>query len=138
MQLPVSLMYAGIFAIFALVLSFRAGSYRGKAGASILYGDPPNMELAQRVRVQQNFLEYVPMMLILMALVEANGGSRLFLYVVGDLLIIARIAHAIGLKHDNMAHKGRAIGAGGTALITLVTALYGLWLSWPGIMAGFS
>ena len=138
MQLPISLMYAGIFAVFALVLSFRAGSYRGTAGVSILYGDPANMELAQRVRVQQNFLEYVPMMLILMGLIEANGGSHMFLYVVGDLLIIARIAHAIGLKHDNMAHKGRAIGAGGTALITLVTALYGLWLSWPGVMAEFS
>lgn len=138
MQLPITLMYTGIFAIFALVLSFRAGSFRGKSGISVLFGDPPNMELAERVRVHQNFLEYVPIMLILMGLIEANGGSSMFLYVVGDLLIIARIAHAIGLKHDNMAHKGRAIGAGGTALITLVTAVYGIWLSWPGIMSGFS
>ena len=60
--------------------------------------------------------------------IEANGGSSLFLYVVGDLLIIARIAHLIGLKHDNIAHKGRLIGAGGTALITVVTAGYGLWI----------
>jgi len=138
MQLPITLMYAGIFAIFALVLSFRAGSFRGKSGTSVLYGDPANMELAERVRVHQNFLEYVPIMLILMGLIEANGGASIFLYVVGDLLIIARIAHAIGLKHDNMAHKGRAIGAGGTALITLVSAVYGIWLSWPGIISGFS
>ncbi|MDH3640173.1 MAG: MAPEG family protein [Gammaproteobacteria bacterium] len=138
MQLPITLMYAGIFAIFALVLSFRAGSFRATGGISVLYGDPANMELAQRVRVHQNFLEYVPIMLILMGLIEANGGASMFLYVVGDLLIIARIAHAIGLKHDNMAHKGRAIGAGGTALITLVSAAYGIWLSWPGIIAGFS
>ena len=34
------------------------------------------------------------------------------LNVVGDLLIIARIAHAIGLKHDNMGHIGRLIGGG--------------------------
>ncbi|MBT8097608.1 MAG: glutathione S-transferase [Woeseia sp.] len=138
MQLPITLMYAGIFAIFALVLSFRAGGYRGSVGVSILYGDPVNMELAERVRVHQNFLEYVPIMLILMGLIEANGGSSIFLYIVGDLLIIARIVHAIGLKHDNMAHKARAIGAGGTGLITLVTAVYGIWLSWPGIMSGFS
>ena len=87
------------------------------------------MELAQRVRVHQNFLEYVPLILIMFGALEASGVSRMFLYVMGDLLIVARIAHAIGLKHDNMAHKGRLIGAGGTALVTVVTGGYGLWLA---------
>lgn len=138
MQLPITLFYAGFLAIFALALSFRAGSFRGKAGVSVLFGEPVNWELAERVRAHQNFLEYVPILLILMGLVEANGGSGMFLYVTGDLLILARIAHAMGLKHDNMAHKGRAIGAGGTALLTLVAAGYALWLSVPAIMASFS
>lgn len=128
MSIPISLMYASIFALFGLVLSFRAGAFRGKTGVSVLYGDPPNLELAERVRAHQNFLEYVPMIVIVMAAIEANGGSSMFLYVVGDLLIIARIAHMVGLKHDNMAHKGRLIGAGLTALITLVAAGYGLWI----------
>ena len=129
MQMPITLMYASFLAIFALVLSFKAGSARGQSGLSVLFGEPANMELAQKVRVHQNFLEYVPIFLILFAAIEANGGSSMFLFVVGDLMIIARIAHAIGLKHDNMAHKGRLIGAGGTALLTLVAAGYGLWLT---------
>lgn len=129
MSIPITLMYASIFALFALVLSFRAGTFRGKAGVSVLYGDPAKMDLAERVRVHQNFLEYVPMILIVMGAIEASGGSPMFLFVVGDLLFIARIAHAIGLKHENMAHKGRAIGAGGTALLTLVAAGYGLWIA---------
>ena len=129
MPIPITLMYASVFALFALVLSFRAGTFRGKAKVSVLFGDPANMELAERVRVHQNFLEYVPMILIVMGAIEASGGSPMFLFVVGDLLFIARIAHAIGLKHENMAHKGRAIGAGGTALLTLVVAGYGLWIA---------
>lgn len=129
MQMPITLMYASIFALFALVLSFRAGSARGKSGVSVLFGEPPNLELAEKVRVHQNFLEYVPILLIAFAAIEVNGGNTMFLYVVGDLLIIARIAHAIGLKHDNMGHIGRLIGAGGTALLTLVTAAYGVWLA---------
>ena len=129
MQLPITLMYAGIFAIFALVLSFRAGSARGKAGASILFGEPVNMKLAEKVRVHQNFLEYVPMFLIVFAALEMSGVSALFLYIVGDLMIISRIAHAIGLKHDNMAHIGRLIGAGGTALITFVCSVYAIAIS---------
>jgi len=134
MNIPITLMYASVMAVFALVLSFRAGSARGKAGVSILFGDPVNMELAEKVRGHQNFLEYVPMLLILFGAIEASGGSSMFLYVAGDLLIVARIAHAIGLKHDNMAHPGRLVGAGGTALLTLVTAGYGLWLSVNALM----
>ena len=129
MQMPITLMYASFLAIFALVLSFKAGSARGKSGLSVLFGEPSNLELAQKVRVHQNFLEYVPIFLIVFAAVEVNGGSSMFLYVVGDLMILVRIAHAVGLKHDNMGHKGRLIGAGGTALLTLATACYGLWLA---------
>lgn len=135
MSIPISLMYASIFALFALALSFRAGDFRGKTGISVLFGEPANMELAERVRVHQNFLEYVPMVVIVMAAIEASGGSALFLYVVGDLLILARIAHAVGLKHDNMAHKGRMIGAGGTLLITVVTAGYGLWIATHALLS---
>jgi uncharacterized membrane protein YecN with MAPEG domain len=134
MQVPITALYAGILAIFALGLSFKAGSYRGKIGASILYGEPQDMELAQRVRVHQNFLEYVPMLLILMGVIELNGGSTLFLHVAGIVLIVSRIAHAVGLRHDNMRHPGRAIGAGGTALLTLVAALYAIWMSFGPLL----
>lgn len=129
MSIPITLMYASFFALFAIVLSFRAGSFRGKTGISVLHGEPANLELAERVRTHQNFLEYVPMILIVMGAIELTGGSNMFLYVVGDLLVIARIAHAIGLKHDRMSHPGRLIGAGGTALITVAVAGYGLWLA---------
>ena len=126
MLLPITALYAGILMIFALALSFRAGGFRGKTGISVLFGEPANMELIERVRVHQNFLEYVPMAIILMGIIELNGGNATFLHVFGVVLIIARIAHAIGLKHDNMGHPGRAIGAGGTALISVIAALYAL------------
>ena len=125
----ITAVYAGILALFALVLSAFAGSYRGKAGVSILYGEPVNRELAVRVRRHQNFLEYVPMIVILMALIEINGGSAGMLHGIGISLIVARIAHATGLKADSMSHPGRLIGAGGTALITVVAAVYCIWLA---------
>ena len=128
MSLPITALYAGILMIFALALSFKAGGFRGKSGISVGLGEPVNMDLAERVRIHQNFLEYVPMAIILMGILELNGGNATFLHVFGVVLIVARIAHAIGLKHDNMAHPGRAIGAGGTALISLVAALYTLWM----------
>lgn len=129
MQLPITGLFAGFLTVFAFYLSFRAGGFRGKAGVPILYGDPINWELVERVRAHQNFLEYVPMVLILMATVELNAGSETFLYTVGGLLILVRIAHAVGLKHDSMNHVGRVIGAGGTALISVITAGYAMWLA---------
>lgn len=128
MALPITALFAGLLTIFALVLSGYAGGFRGKSGISILFGSPENMELAERVRIHQNFLEYVPLALIMMGLIEINGGNTTFLYVFGVFLVISRIAHAIGLKHDNMAHPGRVIGAGGTALMSLVAAIYAIWM----------
>ena len=128
MPIPITALYAGLLTIFALVLSARAGSFRGKAGISMLFGEPVNQELVVRVRVHQNFLEYVPLLLLLMAVIELSGGSSTFLYVVGTLLLISRVAHAVGLKFDSMSHPGRLIGAAGTALLSLVAAIYAVWL----------
>lgn len=128
MQLPVTGLYAALMALFALFLSFQAGTARSRSGISILFGSPENLELAEHVRRHQNFLEYVPMIIIVMAVVELSGGSATFLHGAGIALIVARIAHAVGLKHDRISHPGRIVGAGGTALITLVVALYALWL----------
>jgi hypothetical protein len=65
--------------------------------------------------------------LVLMALVELNGGNAIFLHVIGVLLVLVRIAHPIGLQHDSIAHPLRAVGAGGTILIMIVLAGMALW-----------
>lgn len=132
MAVPITGLFAGVFTVFALVLSARAGARRGKNQVSVLYGEPIDWSLAERVRAHQNFLEYVPLVLILMGIIELNGGAPGFLYTVGTLLVLTRIAHAVGLKHDNIAHKGRFIGAAGTALISVAAAGYAIWLSLTG------
>lgn len=132
MAVPITGLFAGILTAFALVLSARAGTYRGKNRVSVLYGEPTDWTLVERVRAHQNFLEYVPLALILMGLIELNGGSPRFLYAAGTLLVGARIAHALGLKHDDIAHKGRFVGAAGTALVSAAAAGYAIWLSLGG------
>jgi uncharacterized membrane protein YecN with MAPEG domain len=41
------------------------------------------MELGEKVRRHQNYLEYVPMIVILMGALELNGGSATFLHSIG-------------------------------------------------------
>ncbi len=127
MQVPITALYAGILAIYGIWLSSRAGLMRGKTGISILHGD--NMELAEKMRRHQNFVEYVPITLILIGVLELNGGSVVFLHVLGGALVVARVAHAKGLHHDNISHPLRAVGAAGTALITVVAGIAAIWMS---------
>lgn len=127
MQVPITALYAGILAIYSIWLSSRAGFMRGKVGISILHGD--NMELAEKIRRHQNFVEYVPIALILIGVLEINGSNSIFLHGLGASLIVARVAHAKGLFHDNMSHPLRTVGAAGTALITVVAGIAAIWKS---------
>ena len=125
MALPLTALYGGILAIILSVLSARAGLFRAKAGISI--GDGGNVELHERIRVHGNAVEYVPMFIILFGILETNGANTTFLHAIGIVVILSRVAHAVGLKADNIAHPLRAVGAGGTALATMAAAIYAIW-----------
>jgi uncharacterized membrane protein YecN with MAPEG domain len=66
-----------------------------------------------------------------MAALELNGAGAVLLNGLGIALVVARIAHPIGLHHDNMRHPARAVGAGLTTLVLLVGAVGNLWLLVP-------
>ena len=64
-----------------------------------------------------------------MGAIELSGGSSTWLHAFGIVLIVSRILHAVGLKHDNMGHPGlRMVGMIGTVGVTVIAAGYGLWL----------
>ena len=123
-MLHITLLYAGLLGIISLALSFFAGSMRGKTGISI--GDGGNQEMLLAMRRHANFVEYVPLALILIGLLEFNGVSSTAIHSLGGALVVCRLAHAQGLRADTMAGLGRLIGAAGTALITLVASVWAI------------
>ncbi len=118
-------LYAVILTLMAIVLSNIVSTKRGKANISILHGE--DMNLAVWVRRHGNFIEYVPLAIILMGLAEAAGASRLPLHVIGLTLIMSRLAHAAGLDAANAKNPLRIIGGVGTQLAMLATAFFLLW-----------
>jgi uncharacterized membrane protein YecN with MAPEG domain len=122
---PITALYAGLLALISIVLGIRVGMMRGSTGISILHGD--NMVLATQIRRHANFTEAVPIALILIAFLELNGASPGLLHGLGIALVAARIAHPLGLHHDNMRSPLRGIGAGGTVLVTLIAAVMLIW-----------
>ena len=69
----------------------------------------------------------VPLALILLGFLELNGASPGLLHGLGIALVVSRIAHPLGLKHDNVRNPLRGIGAGGTTLVTLIAGGMLIW-----------
>lgn len=125
MIVPITALYAGVLALILGALGYQVGSTRNRTGISILHGD--DMDLAEKIRRHANFIENVPLALILMCVLELNGAGAGLLHGLGIALVLARIAHPLGLHHDNMRHPLRAIGAGVTFLVTAIAALAAIW-----------
>jgi uncharacterized membrane protein YecN with MAPEG domain len=118
MPLGITALYAVLLTLIGSYLAYRAGSLRGKTGISIWYGD--NQQLALEMRRHGNFVEFVPLSLILMAILELNGISAWVLHAAGVLLVVSRILHPMGLEVESISNPLRGIGAGGTLLASLI------------------
>ena len=125
MTVPITALYAGLCGLVLTWLSIKAGAMRGRKKISV--GDGGDIEMLEAMRAHSNAVEYIPIGLILIGLIELNGANPIFLHVLGAVLVLTRIAHPLGLKADNMGHPLRAVGAGGTALMIVVAAGYAIW-----------
>lgn len=126
LPLPVTLVTACVLALMCLVLAARISRARLKHRISL--GDKGNEELMVRMRVHGNFIEFVPFVLILMALLESAGANSTALTAAGAALVLARVMHAFGLPRP-APNIFRAGGAGITYLLMAALAIWGLALS---------
>lgn len=127
MILPITLTIAGAAALLNIWLARRVGQMRLTHKVSI--GDGGNEALTARMRAQANFIEYTPFVLILIGLIELAEGSRLWLWIVGVVYILARIAHGFGMDRPRPDPlRLRTIGIVVTALILFGLALYAIVL----------
>jgi uncharacterized protein len=124
LALPITLTIAAGAALVNIWLMIRCGRARTKGGVSI--GDGGDEFLIRRMRAHANFVESAPFVLVLIAALEATGGSPTWLWWVGIAYIFGRLAHGLGMDGGTFA-KGRMVGT----LITLLTlaglAGYALW-----------
>ena len=124
-SINVTMLYAGLLTIIYLVLFGMAGAARGKANISL--GDGGNHDLITANRRHMNFVENVPLALILIGLAEMSGASKTMIHILGIALTLARIIHPFGLDFNNMRKMPRFIGVVATTLVIAFSALYLLW-----------
>ena len=116
--LPVTSVTAAIAGLMLIALSVPISLRRMKLKA--LAGDAGDEGLRRLIRAQGNFIEYAPMGLILLALVEVGVTSATMLWTIGILLIAGRGLHALGMIRGSLAVK--AIGMLGTFASLLISA----------------
>jgi uncharacterized protein len=128
MTFQITSVYAAVLGLVAIFLSFHVIQMRAKTKISLLDGS--NNALKERIRRHGNFTEYVPLALILMACAEAGGATPTWLHAIGGMLLISRLIHPFGIKHDNASAPARIIGATGTQIAMLLAVGLIGWQHW--------
>ena len=117
MALPVTALYAALLGLLYAALTLLV--VRGRVGSGVMLGTGEDKGLLRAVRAHANFAEYVPLILILMALGEGMRLSSFVLHLLGAALVAARLLHAVGISREPDLRAAR----GGGAVLTLVVLI---------------
>ena len=124
MILPITLTVAGAAALINIWLMIRVGQVRTSEKVSI--GDGGNEKVIRRMRAHSNYIESAPFVLLLVAAIElASATSPTWLWIVGGLYLLGRVAHGVGMD-DGKFGKGRMIGTIVTMLTLLGLGIYAI------------
>ena len=112
--------YAGLLVLWFVVLSARVVQRRA---GGITLGDGGDPRMLRLMRGHANFAEYVPLILLLMALLELGHTSRYVLHAAGITLLVARLLHGYALSFRDKFRFGRFYGAALTFAVLGVCAV---------------
>lgn len=118
MTAPITALYAALLSIFLVVLGGLVVRTRIKERIAI--GDGGNKAMLAAIRVHANAVENIPIALLLMFLLEVNGGSGWWLHALGEALVVGRVMHAFGLFQKHNVNYWRQMGMVITWLVVLV------------------
>ena len=93
--LAVTSIYAAILGLMLAAITLRVALLRMSKQLSA--GDGGDRQFSTLIRGHGNFIETVPIALILIALLEIQGSSHFTLHVLGTALVTGRVLHYLQL-----------------------------------------
>ena len=118
-------LYAGLLVVLFVLLSSRVIASR--LSGKVAFGDGGDRDLLRRIRGHANFVEYVPLALLMMAVLELSRYSIYVLHALGILLLIARVLHGYAFSFAAHSGFGRRVGAALTLLVLVIEAVLCLY-----------
>ena len=98
-SIPLTSLFASIFTIIYLFLSFRIGYFRGSPVMKLIFKMDKtisDIKLERNIRAHGNFSEYVPLFIILLFIFEnISLASYNYLLIICLIFSYGRIAHAL-------------------------------------------
>ncbi|HUY68790.1 MAG TPA: MAPEG family protein [Alphaproteobacteria bacterium] len=120
MLIQTTLIYAGLLGLLLVVLSFNVMANWVRVTGKGLATD---REMRRAERILSSFVEYVPMALLLLALIELHGAPPFVIHMLGGALVLARLLHAYGSNAIKGSGFLRFLGAQLTFLVLAVASL---------------
>lgn len=111
----ITALYTALCLLLLLALAINVVRNRLRHGVSL--GDGGNKDVSRAIRTHANAAEYMPMVLIALAILEMLGGSAIALHAYGAAFFAGRILHAVGMGMKPSANRWRQ---GGIVLSWLV------------------
>src|SRR5882757_11503502 len=124
--------YLAILALIYAVLALQAARLR--RDNLVLFGDGENIKLRSAIRAHANFIEYVPIIALLVAMLEMSGSSATSIHVLMGALLVARLLHPLGMYSKPRTWQFSAGRVGGIVItigVLVAAALSALSRFWP-------
>ena len=107
-MLQITALYASLLAFIYIKLSTNVIELRRLHKISL--GHKNHKDLEQSIRAQANFIEYVPLGLILLSCLEINKIHPVIVSLLGGLLLVGRFLHAKSFTMPNIDQSKRVQG----------------------------
>ena len=127
--MEITLLYASLLSILAVFLAYKTGTLRLKTNTLLGSGD--SSEMLQSIRALGNLVEYAPLAIIMLGLLEFQDVASWKLHLIGSIFFLCRILHAYGMAISRESTPYRLLGIVGTWIIILSMGISGVYLSLP-------
>ena len=122
-HLPVLTLTTAALGLWFIILTLNVIRLRGRFKVSL--GDGGHEALNRAIRAQGNFIETVPVALIMLIVAELQGANALALQIAAAMLVAGRLAHGYAFGFTMHSPKLRPAGMAltFTAMIMLLVVL---------------
>jgi uncharacterized protein len=96
MHLPsITATYLALLALLYTVLALQVGRLRQRDRTA--FGDNGSKQLRSAIRAHANFIEYVPIIALMVAMLEMSGLAAIWVHLLMAALLVSRLLHPLGM-----------------------------------------
>ena len=130
----ITAIYLAVLALLYVGLAIQVARLRQRDRAA--FGDNGSRELRSAIRAHANFVEYVPIITLMVAMLEMSGLPAMRVHGLMGALLVSRLLHPLGMyaaPNTLQFRIGRVGGITITFILLIACAMMILWRAWNGI-----